>query len=48
MKKNIIKPWGYERLIDKNRNYMFKKWKTSRSGRGIETKKKIEGNISLS
>ncbi len=25
MKKKIIKPWGYELLIEKNSNYMFKK-----------------------
>lgn len=25
MKKKIIKPWGYELLIEKNNKYMFKK-----------------------
>ena len=25
MNKKIIKPWGYEILLEKNRKYMFKK-----------------------
>ena len=25
MKKKIIKPWGYEILLEKNNKYMFKK-----------------------
>ena len=25
IKKKIIKPWGYELLIEKNKKYMFKK-----------------------
>tara|TARA_Y100000361_G_C11119038_1_gene322142 strand:- start:149 stop:736 length:588 start_codon:yes stop_codon:yes gene_type:complete len=35
--------YGIETGISGFGNYMFKKWKTSRSGRGIETKKKIRG-----
>ena len=35
--------YGIESGISGFGNYMFKKWKTSRSGRGFETKKKIRG-----
>jgi hypothetical protein len=35
--------YGIETGISGFGNYMFKKWKTSRSGRGIETQKKIRG-----
>lgn len=35
--------YGIESGISGFGSYMFKKWRTSRSGKGIETKKKIRG-----
>lgn len=56
MNKKIIKPWGYEELLERNKNYMFKKLYMKKGHRcslqyhekKIETILIIEGSLRIS